>query len=108
MSLENLIVSEIRDNGPISIYRFMEECLYNDQFGYYSSKKNLIGATGDFITSPEISQVFGEWYIDERYFKNTSYYPKPSKFGIDISSRNLSRLTSPTSNPLKKLFNPMG
>ena len=60
MSLENLIVSEIRDNGPISIYRFMEKCLYNDQFGYYSSKKNIIGASGDFITSPEISQVFGE------------------------------------------------
>ena len=60
MSLENLIISEIRDGGPISIYRFMEQCLYNDLFGYYSSKKNTIGAAGDFITSPEISQVFGE------------------------------------------------
>ena len=60
MSLENLIISEIRDKGPISIFRFMEQCLYNDQFGYYSSKKNTIGAAGDFITSPEISQVFGE------------------------------------------------
>ena len=60
MSLKDLIISEINNSGPITISRFMEHCLYNKKFGYYGSKKNTIGTTGDFITSPEISQVFGE------------------------------------------------
>ncbi len=59
MLLKNLIVSEITNTGPITISRFMEHCLYHKQFGYYS-RKNTIGRQGDFITSPEISQVFGE------------------------------------------------
>lgn len=43
----------------------MQACLTNPDFGYYASKstgnvKSILGAGGDFITSPEISQVFGE------------------------------------------------
>jgi SAM-dependent MidA family methyltransferase len=37
----------------------MSEALFNPQTGYYRTK-NPIGKNSDFITAPEISQVFGE------------------------------------------------
>ena len=53
--------------GPISIARYMEACLTHPEFGYYLTRDPL-GAKGDFITAPEISQMFGEmvglWVID--------------------------------------------
>ena len=44
--------------NPISIEKFVEICLY-DQDGYYSTS-NVLGSSGDFVTAPEISQLFGE------------------------------------------------
>ncbi len=53
--------------GPISIARYMEACLTHPEFGYYLTRDPL-GAEGDFITAPEISQMFGEmvglWIVD--------------------------------------------
>jgi NADH dehydrogenase [ubiquinone] 1 alpha subcomplex assembly factor 7 len=37
----------------------MEKCLLDSNHGYYM-KKDVFNAKGDFITSPEISQMFGE------------------------------------------------
>jgi len=53
------ISNEIKANGPISIERYMEHCLYDSEHGYYINS-NPIGASGDFITAPEVSQMFGE------------------------------------------------
>ncbi|KAK9511470.1 hypothetical protein O3M35_000118 [Rhynocoris fuscipes] len=54
--------------GPISIADYMREVLTNPKSGYYM-KNDVFGQQGDFITSPEISQLFGEilavWTISE-------------------------------------------
>lgn len=49
----------IRQTGPVSIAAFMTEALFDPKDGYYATK-DPIGAGSDFITAPEISQMFGE------------------------------------------------
>ena len=49
----------IRSFGPIPVWRYMELCLTHPRYGYYISRDPL-GREGDFTTSPEVSQMFGE------------------------------------------------
>lgn len=46
-------------HGPLPVSRYMTLCLQHPTLGYYTTK-NVFGSVGDFITSPEISQIFGE------------------------------------------------
>ncbi len=50
---------QIKTEGPISIAEYMAQCLLDPVLGYYPTRDPL-GSEGDFITAPEISQMFGE------------------------------------------------
>ncbi|MGJ4963018.1 class I SAM-dependent methyltransferase [Bradyrhizobium sp. HKCCYLRH3061] len=49
----------IKASGPMPVWRYMELCLMHPEHGYYVSRDPL-GREGDFTTSPEVSQMFGE------------------------------------------------
>lgn len=57
--LETLLKERIRAQGPISVADYMALALAHPEYGYYR-RADPLGAQGDFITAPEISQVFGE------------------------------------------------
>lgn len=59
MSLKQRLVEEITLEGPISVADYMARCLLDPIDGYYM-KRPALGADGDFITAPMVSQMFGE------------------------------------------------
>lgn len=58
-TLGERIARLIRSQGPLSIAQFMTLALHDSQDGYYATRDPL-GRAGDFITAPEVSQMFGE------------------------------------------------
>ena len=69
VSLSEHINLHIKANGPMSLSTYMSLALTHPTQGYYR-KADPLGTHGDFITAPEISQMFGEmlgiWIVQTR------------------------------------------
>lgn len=57
--LARRLKQRIREDGPLTVEQWMLACLADPDDGYYMTRDPL-GRAGDFITAPEISQMFGE------------------------------------------------
>ena len=57
--LAEIVARRIALEGPITVAAFMSEALAHPEHGYYM-RGDPFGRAGDFITAPEISQMFGE------------------------------------------------
>ena len=59
LPLESEIRRRIAVAGPMPVAEYMALCLFDREHGYYTTH-DPFGARGDFITAPEVSQMFGE------------------------------------------------
>ncbi|MDH5722367.1 MAG: SAM-dependent methyltransferase [Alphaproteobacteria bacterium] len=66
-SIEDVLRNKIKKGGAIDLAEFINIALYHPEFGYYMTR-DPFGVDGDFITAPEVSQMFGEmlgvWLAD--------------------------------------------
>ncbi|HET6157146.1 MAG TPA: SAM-dependent methyltransferase, partial [Dongiaceae bacterium] len=67
MTALDLLKRRIAASGPVTVAEFMRIALADEGAGYYATR-DPFGAAGDFMTAPEISQMFGEliglWCVD--------------------------------------------
>jgi SAM-dependent MidA family methyltransferase len=58
-ALKAAIVSRIEDTGGVTFRDFMAMALYAPGLGYYEAQRETVGRGGDYLTSPEVSSLFG-------------------------------------------------
>ena len=46
--------------GLLPFHQFMQQALYHPEYGYYMTQRARLGRTGDFVTAPEMTSLFGE------------------------------------------------
>jgi SAM-dependent MidA family methyltransferase len=56
--LLQLLRELIASHGPLPFSQYMERCLYAPGLGYYSAGRTKFGAAGDFVTAPELGELF--------------------------------------------------
>jgi SAM-dependent MidA family methyltransferase len=80
-ALKRAIISRIESEGPITFRDFMEMALYHPGLGYYIGDREKMGRGGDYLTSPELSPVFGAM-IGRQLREMWEAINSPSRFDI--------------------------
>jgi len=62
--LLQLLRELIAAHGPIPFAQYMERCLYAPGLGYYSAGRTKFGAAGDFVTAPELGELFARCVVN--------------------------------------------
>jgi SAM-dependent MidA family methyltransferase len=78
--LKEIILNEIRTDGPMTVARFMDLALYHPDLGYYQRVVE-IGKKGDFYTSPHVSALFGQ-LIGKQLEEMWELMSRPSVFQV--------------------------
>ena len=77
-ALASRIAEIIAAQGPLSIAQYMSHCLHDPDYGAYASRET-IGGRGDFITAPEVSQMYGElcglWVVQSWHNQDRPAHP---------------------------------
>ncbi|MFC5527396.1 class I SAM-dependent methyltransferase [Rhodanobacter ginsengisoli] len=61
--LLQLLRELIATQGPLPFSQYMERCLYAPGLGYYSAGRTKFGAAGDFVTAPELGELFARCVV---------------------------------------------
>ncbi len=80
-ALKRAIIERIEREGAISFRDFMETVLYEPRLGYYASSRPKMGREGDYLTSPELSPLFGAM-IGRQLREMWQVMDSPSRFDI--------------------------
>ncbi|WP_425605279.1 class I SAM-dependent methyltransferase [Fulvimonas yonginensis] len=62
--LLQLLRTQIAAHGPMPFAQYMERCLYAPGLGYYSAGRTKFGAAGDFVTAPELGELFARCVVN--------------------------------------------
>ena len=90
-ALKSRIVARIRDEGGITFRDFMAMALYEPSLGYYESERETVGRDGDYLTSPEVSSLFGAM-VGRQLCEMWELMGKPGRFQVVEAGAGTGRL----------------
>ena len=82
-TLGNLITQRIAESSQqrLTFAAYMELALYHSEQGYYATNAAMIGASGDFFTSPHLGADFGE-LLAEQFVQMWDILQRPTPFTL--------------------------
>jgi SAM-dependent MidA family methyltransferase len=90
-ALKEAIVARIERDGGITFRDFMEMALYEPRLGYYCSQRTQVGREGDYLTSPEVSPLFGAM-IGRQLHEMWDSLGRPGRFQVVEAGAGSGRL----------------